>query len=57
MNVHARGDAVGSWLKPGFKVDRDYEVPSVGTDAHGSYFAKGNEAVQRDLIASRILGR
>lgn len=57
MNVHARGDAVGSWLKPGFKVDRDYEVPSVGTDAHGSYFAKGNEAVQRDLIAARILGR
>ena len=57
MNVHARGDAVGSWLKPGFKVDRDYEVPSVGTDAHGSYFVTGNEAVQRDLIASRILGR
>ena len=57
MNVHAKGDLVGSWLKPAFKVDRDYEVPSVGTDAHGSYFAKGNEAVQRDLIASRILGR
>jgi hypothetical protein len=55
MNVHARGDAVGSWLKPEFKVDRDYEVPSHGTDAHGSYFAKGNEAVQRDLIATRIL--
>ena len=55
MNVHARGDAVGSWLKPAFKVDRDYEVPSHGNDAHGSYFAKGNEAVQRDLIASRIL--
>ena len=57
MNVHARGDAVGSWLKPGFKVDRDYETPSVGNDAHGSYFVKGNEAVQRDLIATRILGR
>lgn len=56
MNVHARGDAVGSWLKPGFKVDRDFEVPSVGTDAHGSYFVKGNEAVQRDLIATRVLG-
>jgi metacaspase-1 len=56
MNVHARGDLVGSWLKPGFKVDRDYEVPSVGNDAHGSYFVKGNEAVQRDLIASRVLG-
>lgn len=55
MNVHARGDLVGSWLKPGFKVDRDYEVPSVGNDAHGSYFVKGNEAVQRDLIASRVL--
>lgn len=56
MNIHARGDAVGSWLKPGFKVDRDYEVSSVGNDAHGSYFVKGNEAVQRDLIAARILG-
>jgi hypothetical protein len=56
-NVHAKGDLVGSWLKPAFKVDRDYEVPSVGRDAHGSYFVKGNEAVQRDLMASRILGR
>jgi hypothetical protein len=54
-NVHAKGDAVGHWLKPEFKVNSDYEVVSVGTDAHGSYFAKGNEAVQRDLIASRIL--
>ncbi|HSK92551.1 MAG TPA: hypothetical protein VLA76_00680 [Candidatus Angelobacter sp.] len=57
MNVHARGDLVGSWIKPGFKVDRDYEVPSVGRDAHGSYFVKGNEAVQRDLVAARILRR
>jgi metacaspase-1 len=57
MNVHARGDLVGSWLKPGFKADRDYEVPSVGRDAHGSYFVKGNEAVQRDLLAARILRR
>jgi hypothetical protein len=57
MNVHARGDLVGSWLKPGFAVQRDYEVPSFGSDAHASYFAKGNEAVQRDLIASRIVGR
>lgn len=56
-NVHAKGDVVGSWLKPAFKVDRDYEVPSVGRDAHGSYFVKGNEAVQGDLISSRILGR
>lgn len=55
-NVHAKGDAVGSWLKPAFRVDRDYEVPSVGRDAHGSYFVRGNEAVQRDLISSRILG-
>lgn len=54
MNIHASGDAVGSWLKPGFKVDRDYEVPSFGTDAHGSYFVKGNGAVQEDLIATRI---
>jgi hypothetical protein len=57
MNVHAKGDVVGSWLKPAFKVDRDYEVPSLGRDAHGSYFVKGNEAVQRDLISTRILRR
>ena len=54
-----RGDvgtgSIGYWLKPEFKVTSDYEVVSVGTDAHGSYFVKGNEAVQRDLIASRIL--
>ena len=57
MNVHAKGDAVGSWLKPDFKVDTDYEVPSLGGSPHGSYFVKGNEAVQRDLIAKRVLGR
>lgn len=56
MNIHASGDVVGSWLKPGFDVDSDYEVPSVGRDAHGSYFVKDNTAVQRDLIAARVLG-
>jgi hypothetical protein len=56
MNVHARGDLVGSWLKPGYALDRDFEVPSIGRDAHGSYFVKDNPAVQRDLIAARILG-
>lgn len=57
-NIHARGDLVGSWLKPAFRVHRDFQVPSHGEgDAHGSYFVGGNEAVQRDLIARRILGR
>ena len=57
-NIHAKGDLVGSWLKPAFAVHRDYEVPSHGRgDAHSSYFASGNEAVQHDLIARRILGR
>jgi hypothetical protein len=56
MNVHARGDLVGSWLKPAYDLDRDFEVPSVGRDAHGSYFVKDNPAVQRDLVAARVLG-
>lgn len=56
MKIHARGDLVGSWLKPAFALDRDYQVPAFGPgDAHGSYFAEDNEAVQRDLVARRIL--
>jgi hypothetical protein len=56
INIHARGDLVGSWLQPGFAVDRDFEVPSVGDgDAHGSYFAPGNSAVQHDIIAAALL--
>ncbi len=55
MNVDARGDLIGSWLSPAFEVDRDLQVPSFGdADPHGSYFVEGNEAVQRDLIATTI---
>lgn len=50
VNIHARGDAIGSWLKPGFDVDKDYEVPSVGDSPHGSYFHHDNTQVLRDLI-------
>jgi metacaspase-1 len=55
VNIHARGDLVGSWLSPNFRVDRDFQVPSVGNDAHGSYFVVGNSAVQNDLIARNVL--
>lgn len=55
VNVHARGDVVGSWLKPAFRVDKDFQVPSVGGDAHGSYFVEGNEAVQRTIVAVDVL--
>jgi hypothetical protein len=56
MNIDARGDLVGSWLSPAFAVDRDYQVPAYGGgDPHGSYFVQGNEVVQHDLIATRIL--
>ena len=56
VNVHARGDLVGAWLSPGFRVDEEFEVPTFGGgDAHGSYFVAGNEAVQRDIIARAIL--
>lgn len=55
-NIHARGDAVGSWLSAGFKVDKEFEVPNFGGgDAHGSYFLPGNEAVQHDIIAGAVL--
>jgi len=56
VSIHARGDVIGSWLSPGFQVDKEFEVPSFGGgDAHGSYFAPGNEAVQRDIIVQTIL--
>ena len=55
VNVHARGDVVGSWLTPAFRVDKDFEVPSIGADAHGSYFVEGNEAVQRTIVAVDVL--
>jgi hypothetical protein len=55
VNVHARGDLVGSWLKPAFQVDEDYQVPSMGSDAHGSYFVAGNEEVQKNIVAADVL--
>ncbi|HEX5501126.1 MAG TPA: hypothetical protein VFW96_00805 [Thermomicrobiales bacterium] len=55
VNVHARGDLVGSWLKPAYRDDQDYEVPTRGDDAHGSYFVEGNVEVQRDIVARAIL--
>ncbi|MGN6359272.1 MAG: hypothetical protein ACTHNK_02660, partial [Thermomicrobiales bacterium] len=55
INIHARGDLVGSWLKPAFQDDQDYEVPTMGNDPHGSYFVEGNTAVQRDIVAHAIL--
>lgn len=57
VNVHARGDVVGSWLSSGFRVDKEFEVPHFGSaGAHSSYFVSGNEAVQRDLVARFVLG-
>lgn len=58
VNVHAQGDAIGSWLKPGFQVDEDDLVPDFNNmnDPHMSYFLPGNTAVQRDIVAKTILG-
>lgn len=57
VNIHAQGDLIGSWLKPGFEVDQDYAVPNFGNgDAHGSYFVPGNVQVQQDIVAADILG-
>lgn len=56
VNIHARGDLVGSWLQPAFKDDKDFEVPSFGNvGAHSSYFVANNEAVQRDIVAQYVL--
>ena len=57
INIHARGDLVGSWLQPAFRDDKDYLVPSFGNGgAHSSYFAPNNDAVQREIIARYVLG-
>ncbi len=57
VNVHARGDVVGSWLQPAFKDDKDFAVPSFGSGgAHSSYFVPNNQVVQQDIIAKYILG-
>ncbi len=56
VNVHAQGDVIGSWLRPGFQVDQDFEVPNFGDGApHGSYFVPNNVAVQRDIVATTIV--
>jgi hypothetical protein len=56
QNIHARRDLIGSWLKPAFKVDREYQVPNVGSNAHSSYFVRENAAVQEQLVTPFILG-
>jgi hypothetical protein len=56
MNIYARFDVVGSWLRPAFEVDYDYETPTVGPSPHGSYFDPANSRVQADLIAPAVLG-
>jgi hypothetical protein len=55
VNIHAAGDLVGSWLSRGFKVDKEFEVVSMGNDAHASYFEPENEVVQKDIVAHFIL--
>jgi hypothetical protein len=55
VNVNAQGDLIGSWLRPAFAVDEDIQVPSLGESAHGSYFVPGNDAVQKDIVADRVL--
>ena len=56
INIHARRDLVGSWLKPGFLVDNEWEVPDFGwAGPHSSYFEANNVAVQRDLVARYLL--
>ncbi len=58
INVHARGDLVGSWLQPAFRDDKDYAVPNFGgVGAHSSYFAPNNTAVQHDIVAQYVLGQ
>lgn len=56
VNIHAVFDIVGSWLKPGFRVDHDYQVPTMGRTPHGSYFESANDLVQKELITPLVLG-
>ncbi len=56
VNVHARDDAVGSWLTGGFAVDKDYQVPCAGgRNCHSSYFVEDNEQVQKDIVSPYVL--
>ncbi len=55
-NVHARGDLIGSWLRPGFRVDNDHEVPTYSNvGAHSSYFEPHNEPVLKAIMSRWIL--
>ncbi|HEY4034777.1 MAG TPA: hypothetical protein VGL94_12525, partial [Ktedonobacteraceae bacterium] len=58
INIHAQGDVIGSWLTPGFQVDKDFSVLDFdnSNDPHGSYFLPGNVAVQRDIVEVTIVG-
>lgn len=57
VNIHARSDLIGSWLKPGFRVDKDFVVSNFGgmNDPHGCYFLPGNVEVQRDIIKLALM--
>jgi hypothetical protein len=56
VNIHARGDAIGSWLKPGFQVDADIMVSNFknSNNPHMSYFLEGNTEVQHEIVARDI---
>jgi hypothetical protein len=57
VNIHAQDDVIGAGLTPVFQVDADFSVANFDYgDPHGSYFATGNVAVERDIIAATILG-
>ena len=45
LNVVATGDLGGAPLGPGYQVDRDVAIPSIGPDPHGTYFQPGNGAI------------
>ncbi len=54
INIHARGDIIGGALHPTYKVNHDYRVPSVGGQAHSSYFHPDNAKVQRDIVSRAV---
>jgi len=55
-NVHTRGDLVGSWLRPGFRVDNDQEVPGLANiGPHSSYFERHNQPVLKSIMSRWIL--
>ncbi|QBD75869.1 hypothetical protein EPA93_07545 [Ktedonosporobacter rubrisoli] len=57
INIQAQGDPIGSWLKPGFQVDKDYMVSNYGNtvNPHSSYFLPKNIEVQQNIVAALLL--